>query len=109
MQNLYECALFLHQLRQKLPRQYQLSITNLLDWTSFRDAPKLANNDEMSIQTGIRTAVDYETSLQHTRQLGLAFKVGLVQHGRFNPHLNYQQSPLFKDHILLLLRTKPRF
>lgn len=111
---MYDYALFLQQLRQKLPPEYQLSITGLMDWSNITDTRTLvllkASIDEIAIQTyqGTRTTVDYEKYLQRMTRLGLPFKVGLVQNGQFDHHPNYQKSALFKGHIVFLLRSKPR-
>lgn len=53
--HLKDYALFLKKLRAKLPRQYQLSMTSLMDWTNIQDQQTLQllrdNIDEMVIQT----------------------------------------------------------
>lgn len=111
---MYRYAQFLEKLRKQLPAQYKLSITGVMDWVNITEPRTLnlvkANVDEIVFQSyyGTRTHISYQKYLAQVSQLGLPFKVGLVENGRFNPQLPYRYSPYFKGHIVLLLRTKSR-
>ncbi len=108
--NLNEYALFLQELRKQLPKQYQLSITSLMDWTNIQDQNTLKlfreNIDEMVIQTyqGSTTIANYQQYLKKVSTLRLPYKIGLVQHGEWNPNLNFKTDPNFKGYVVFLLR-----
>lgn len=108
--NLNQYALFLQQLRQQLPKQYQLSITSLMDWTNIQDQNTLRlfreNIDEMVIQTyqGSRTIPHYQAYLKKVSALKLPYKIGLVQHGEWNRQLKFDTDPNFKGYVVFLLR-----
>lgn len=108
--NLKQYALFLQQLRQKLPKQYQLSITGLLDWTNFSDADSLnifrQNIDELILQSyqGTTTIPNYQAYLKRVSALNLPYKIGVVQHGIWSKSLQFEQDPNFKGYVVFLLR-----
>ena len=112
--SMYNYARFLETLRGKLPLDYKLSITGLMDWVNITEVRTLnllkENIDEIVFQSyyGTRTHVSYQKYLAQVPQLGIPFKVGIVENGRFNPQLPYRHSPLFKGHIVFLLRSKSR-
>ena len=109
--NLNEYALFLQRLRKQLPKQYQLSITSLMDWTNIQDQNTLRlfreNIDEMVIQTyqGSTTIANYQQYLKKVSALKLPYKIGLVQHGEWNSNLNFKADPNFKGYVVFLLRN----
>ena len=108
--NLKEYALFLQKIRQQLPKQYQLSITGLMDWANIQDAETLRllkdNIDELAIQTyqGSTTISNYQQYLQKVSKLNLPYKIGLVQHGEWNKSLDFKSDPNFKGYVVFLLR-----
>ncbi|ENW81616.1 MULTISPECIES: DUF3142 domain-containing protein [unclassified Acinetobacter] len=110
--SLKDYAIFLQKLRQKLPQQYRLSITGLLDWTNFKDQNTLTlfrqNIDELVIQTyqGTTTIPNYPEYLKRISALRLPYKVGLVQHGTWFGNSTKQKDPYFKGYIIFLLRSK---
>ncbi|MFV5514522.1 DUF3142 domain-containing protein [Acinetobacter gerneri] len=110
-QNLYQYALFLKEIREKLPKKYQLSITGLMDWANIKDQKTInllrQNIDEIIIQTyqGTRTLDQYQNYLQRFAKLKLPYKVGLVQNSEWQP-LNLAQDPHFKGYVVFLLRSK---
>lgn len=113
-QNLKQYALFLQQLRQKLPKQYKLSITGLLDWTNFNDADSLnifrQNIDELILQSyqGTTTIPNYADYLKRVSALNLPFKIGVVQHGIWSNEMQFEQDSNFKGYVVFLLRdAKP--
>ena len=110
--SLKDYAIFLQKLRQKLPQQYRLSITGLLDWTNFKDQNTLTlfrqNIDELVIQTyqGTTTIPNYPEYLKRISALRLPYKVGLVQHGIWFGNSKKQKDPYFKGYVVFLLRSK---
>ena len=110
--SLKDYAIFLQKLRQKLPQQYRLSITGLLDWTNFKDQNTLTlfrqNIDELVIQTyqGATTIPNYPEYLKRISALRLPYKVGLVQHGTWFGNSTKQKDPYFKGYVVFLLRSK---
>lgn len=111
-QNLKDYALFLQQIRKQLPKQYQLSITGLLDWTNVQDAETLrllrSSIDELAIQTyqGSTTIANYQAYLNKVAALKLPYKIGIVQHGQWNPQLDFKSDPNFKGFVVFLLRDR---
>ena len=110
--SLKDYAIFLQKLRQKLPQQYRLSITGLLDWTNFKDQNTLTlcrqNIDELVIQTyqGTTTIPNYPEYLKRISALRLPYKVGLVQHGIWFGNSAKQKDRYFKGYVVFLLRSK---
>jgi len=110
--SLKDYAIFLQKLRQKLPQQYRLSITGLLDWTNFKDQNTLTlfrqNIDELVIQTyqGATTIPNYPEYLKRISALRLPYKVGLVQHGTWFGNSTKQKDRYFKVYVVFLLRSK---
>ena len=110
--SLKDYAIFLQKLRQKLPQQYRLSITGLLDWTNFKDQNTLTlfrqNIDELVIQTyqGATTIPNYPEYLKRISALRLPYKVGLVQHGIWFGNSTKQKDRYFKGYVVFLLRSK---
>lgn len=110
--SLKDYAIFLQKLRQKLPQQYRLSITGLLDWTNFKDQNTLTlfrqNIDELVIQTyqGATTIPNYPEYLKRISALRLPYKVGLVQHGTWFGNSTKQKDRYFKGYVVFLLRSK---
>ncbi|WP_353162891.1 DUF3142 domain-containing protein [Acinetobacter guillouiae] len=107
--NLKAYGLFLQQLRKQLPQHYQLSITSLMDWANLRDPVTLRlfreNIDEMVIQTyqGSTTIPNYQAYLTKASTLKLPYKIGLVQHGKWNQQLKFDTDPNFKGFVVFLL------
>lgn len=107
--NLKAYGLFLQQLRKQLPQHYQLSITSLMDWANLRDPDTLRlfreNIDEMVIQTyqGSTTIPNYQTYLTKAPTLKLPYKIGLVQHGKWDQQLKFDTDPNFKGFVVFLL------
>ena len=112
--NLKQYALFLQRLRKQLPKQYQISITGLLDWTNAQNPYVLnllrLNIDELVIQTyqGTTTIPNYQVYLKQISAMHLPYKVGIVQNGIWTNPSFIQQDPQFKGYVVFLLRSKPR-
>lgn len=109
-QALYHYGLFLQKLRQHLPKEYQISITGLLDWTNMQDAKTLTllknNIDELVIQSyqGRHTVANYQAYLKRIGAMQLPYKIGLVQYGEWNQQLNFSNDQNFKGYVVFLLK-----
>lgn len=104
-------AIFLKQVREILPKNYQLSITGLLDWAKTGDINVLnrlgSDVDEIVIQTyqGIKTVDSYASYLPVLLKLKIPFRVGLVQHGTWDNQweLKLAQSPFYLGEVIFLV------
>lgn len=102
-------ATFLKKLRDKLPPQFALGVTGLLDWAKTGNVSQLnaLPIDELVVQTyqGRHTATQYEQYLAALLKLQLPFKIGLVQQGLWNSE--WQQrlatSPYYRGEVVFLL------
>ncbi|MBA4245062.1 DUF3142 domain-containing protein [Ectopseudomonas hydrolytica] len=102
-------AVFLEDLRQRLPRQYRLSITGLLDWAGNAD-PAALNRlagvvDEVVMQTyqGRSSIADHQRYLPSIARLQLPFRIGLIQNGEWQAPDYLQSSPWFRGYVVFLL------
>jgi hypothetical protein len=99
---------FLRDLRQRLPQDYRLSITGLLDWSSNADAQVIGQLkgviDEVVVQTyqGRHSIPDYAAYLPRMDRLGLPFKIGLIQGGDWQAPDYLQDSPWFRGYVVFL-------
>ncbi|HEX8543112.1 MAG TPA: DUF3142 domain-containing protein [Pseudomonas sp.] len=99
---------FLRDLRQRLPQDYRLSITGLLDWSSNADAEVIGQLkgviDEVVVQTyqGRQSIPDYAAYLPRMNRLGLPFKIGLIQGGEWQAPQYLQDSPWFRGYVVFL-------
>lgn len=103
-----EYVAFLRDLRQRLPADYRLSITGLLDWSSNADASAMGELkgvvDEVVLQTyqGRRSIPDYGAYLPRMNRLGLPFKIGLIQGGQWQAPETLHNNPWFKGYVVFL-------
>ncbi|WP_275545571.1 MULTISPECIES: DUF3142 domain-containing protein [unclassified Pseudomonas] len=102
-------AAFLEDLRQRLPQQYRLSITGLLDWAGNAD-PAALNRlagvvDEVVMQTyqGHHSIPGYSRYLPSIARLQLPFRIGLIQNGEWQAPDYLQSSPWFRGYVVFLL------
>ncbi|MGX0954802.1 hypothetical protein AB7M18_000930 [Pseudomonas viridiflava] len=99
---------FLRDLRQRLPKNYRLSITGLMDWSSNADASVIGELkcviDEVVVQTyqGRRSIPDYKAYLPRLSRLGLPFKVGLIQGGEWDAPGYLERSQGFLGYVVFL-------
>jgi hypothetical protein len=102
-------AAFLADLRRRLPRRYQLSVTGLMDWSANGDPAALARLegvvDEVIIQTyqGRRTIPGYERYMASLARLPLPYRVGLVERGEWREPSQLSSDPDFKGYVVFLL------
>lgn len=105
---LNEYVAFLRDLRQRLPQDYRLSITGLLDWSSNADAAVIGQLngviDEVVVQTyqGRHSIPDYAAYLPRVNRLGLPFKIGLIQGGEWQAPATLQDNPWFRGYVVFL-------
>jgi hypothetical protein len=105
---LQDYVTFLKDLRQRLPSQYKLSITGLMDWSSNADPHAIGQLkgvvDEVVVQTyqGRRSIPDYAAYLPRMSRLGLPFKVGLIQGGEWSAPDCLEDSPWFHGYVVFL-------
>ncbi|MET0611704.1 MAG: DUF3142 domain-containing protein [Pseudomonas caspiana] len=99
---------FLRDLRQRLPDNYRLSITGLMDWSSNADASVIGELkgviDEVVVQTyqGRHSIPDYKAYLPRLSRLGLPFKVGLIQGGEWSAPAYLERSEGFLGYVVFL-------
>lgn len=109
-QRLTDYAEFLTALRQKLPSDYALGVTGLLDWASTGDIATLNRLpvDELVVQTyqGRHTVADYARYLPALKSLRVPFRIGLVQHGVWNRRYEAElaSSPWYRGTVVFMLR-----
>jgi len=104
-------AAFLTTLRSKLPSEFALGVTGLLDWAKTGNISQLnaLPIDELVIQTyqGRHTVTQYQYYLPALLKLKLPFKIGLVQQGAWNTQ--WQQrlaaSPFYRGEVVFLLNS----
>lgn len=102
-------AAFLKRLRAALPADQRLSITGLMDWSAHGDPSALAalkgTVDEVVIQTyqGRSTIPGYEAYFARMKGFPIPFKVGVVEHGQWDPPPGLEDEPRFRGTIVFLL------
>lgn len=100
---------FLKKFRGRLPSQYQLSVTGLLDWSANGDPRQLQNVadsiDEAVFQTyqGRHTIAGYAKWLRNLDELPMPFRIGLVQNGEWREPEGLRQNPNFRGYVVFLL------
>ncbi|UVE45846.1 DUF3142 domain-containing protein [Pseudomonas chlororaphis] len=103
-----EYSSFLRDLRQRLPAQYRLSITGLMDWSSNANPEAIAGLkgivDEVVVQTyqGRHSIPNYAAYLPRLDRMGLPFKVGLIQGGEWQEPDYLKDSPWFRGYVVFL-------
>jgi Protein of unknown function (DUF3142) len=112
--HLQEYVDFLHQVRQRIPAEYRLGITGLLDWSSRAD-PNQVNQlrgiiDEVVVQTyqGRHTIENYSAYLPRVSHLELPFKIGIIQGGVWEPPDYLSKSPWFRGYVVFLQNPSRR-
>lgn len=101
-------AVFLEDLRQRLPAHYRLSITGLLDWAGNAN-PAALNRlagvvDEVVMQTyqGRHSIAGYQRYLPSIARLKLPFRIGLIQNGEWQEPDYLQSNPWFRGYVVFL-------
>ncbi len=106
--HLDEYALFLKDLRARLPVDCRLGITGLLDWSANGDPEGLAALagvvDEVVLQIyqGRRVIPGYQRYLARLDRLTLPFRIGLLQGGEWTPPSSLKAHPYFRGYVVFL-------
>jgi hypothetical protein len=101
-------AVFLADLRQRLPSDCRLSITGLLDWSANGDPAGLdalkGTVDEVvpQIYQGRHVIPGYAAYLGKLGRLTVPFRIGLLQDGEWEPPSTLQLNPLFRGYVVFL-------
>ncbi|MGN7999232.1 DUF3142 domain-containing protein [Sphingomonas sp. 22176] len=102
-------ATFLKALRTRLPAQYKLGITGLLDWSANGDPEGLAQLtgvvDEVVVQIyqGRRVIPGYQGYVAKLGRLPIPFRIGLLQGGEWTPPPGLTANPRFRGYVVFLL------
>jgi hypothetical protein len=101
-------AAFLKTVRAKLPREYRLGVTGLLDWSANGDPAGLAALggvvDELVLQIyqGRRVIPGYQAYLARLDRLAVPFRIGLLQDGDWSPPPGLGDHPYFRGYVVFL-------
>jgi hypothetical protein len=106
---LEEYAAFLKDLRRRLPADYKLGITGLLDWSSHGDPHGLdalaGSVDEVVLQIyqGRHVIPGYEQYLARLDRLKIPFRIGLLENGDWQQPANLASNFYFRGFVVFLL------
>ncbi len=101
-------ALFLADLRQRLPSDCQLSITGLLDWSANGDPVGLdalrgiVDEVVLQIYQGRHVIPGYAAYLGKLGRMTVPFRIGLLQDGEWEPPSTLRLNPLFRGYVVFL-------
>jgi hypothetical protein len=102
-------AAFLTDLRRRLPPQYKLSITGLMDWSANADPAALGALkgvvDEVVVQSyqGRTTIPGYDRYLDRLARVPVPHKVALVEGGEWREPAALRDDPGFRGFVVFLL------
>jgi hypothetical protein len=105
-------AQFLATLRQRLPAQYRLSVTGLMDWSANGDPSALADLrtviDEVVVQTyqGRTTIPGYRAYFAKMDRFPIPFRVALAQGAGWTPPPMLERHPMFRGYVVFVLRNR---
>ena len=106
--HLDEYAVFLKDLRGRVPAEYKLGITGLLDWSANGDPEGLdalagvVDEVVLQIYQGRHVIPGYQTYLTRLDRLRLPFRIGLLQGGEWTPPPALQRHPYFRGYVVFL-------
>jgi hypothetical protein len=109
--HLDQYADFLKDLRQRLPKDCQLSITGLLDWSANGDPAGLdalagiVDEVVLQIYQGRRVIPGYQTYLSRLGKLRIPFRIGLLQGGEWQTPAGLEAHPYFRGYVVFLLNS----
>ncbi len=99
---------FLRELRTRLPADYQLGITGLLDWSVNGRAEvvdalaTVVDEVVLQIYQGRRVIPDYPRYVARLGALHVPFRIGLLQDGDWQPPDGLQRNPFFRGYVVFL-------
>ncbi len=103
---------FLKGLQARLPKQTQLSITGLMDWSANGDPRALAGLaqvvDEVVVQTyqGRTTIAGYDAYFAKMGDFPIPFRVALVEGGEWTAPAMLKAHPQFRGYVVFLLASQ---
>lgn len=106
--NLDRYVAFLGELRRRLPAEYQLGITGLLDWSVNGRAEVvgalagIVDEVVLQIYQGRRVIADYPRYVARLGALRVPFRIGLLQDGDWQPPDGVQRNPFFRGYVVFL-------
>jgi hypothetical protein len=106
--HLHEYAVFLKDLRSRVPAEYKLGITGLLDWSANGDPAGLdalatvVDEVVLQIYQGRRVIPGYQAYLARLDKVRLPFRIGLLQGGEWSAPPILQQHPYFRGYVVFL-------
>ena len=110
--HLQDYAVFLKDLRQRLPADCQLSITGLLDWSANGDPAGLdalagvVDEVVLQIYQGRHVIPGYESYLSRLGRLKIPFRIGLLQGGEWRVPPGLESHPYFRGYVVFLLNQE---
>jgi hypothetical protein len=105
-------AVFLTKLREKLPKDYKLGVTGLLDWSANGDPARLdalaGVVDELVLQIyqGKHVIPGYAGYLARLNQIKIPFRIGLLQGGEWQEPLRLANNRNFSGYVVFLRNVK---
>ena len=105
-------AIFLVRLREKLPKEFKLSVTGLLDWSANGDPAGLdalaGVVDELVLQIyqGNHVIPGYAQYLTRLDQLKTPFRIGLLQGGEWQAPPSLARNRMFAGYVVFLRNAK---
>jgi hypothetical protein len=111
--HLDDYAGFLAELRRRLPRDCKLGITGLLDWSANGDPrgldalASIVDEVVLQIYQGRHTIPGYERYLGRLGRFRIPFRIGLIQHGDWQPPEGLEANPMFRGYVVFLQNEAP--
>ncbi len=100
---------FLAEVRERLPKQYQLGVTGLLDWSANGDPKGLdalagvVDEVVLQIYQGRRVIPGYQAYLAKLGEMRVPFRIGLLQEGEWSAPASLPHNPFFRGYVVFLL------
>lgn len=107
--NLQHYTAFLTRLREKLPKEFKLGVTGLLDWSANGDPDGLDALAEvidevvLQIYQGRHVIPGYEGYFLRVKKLKVPFRIGLLQGGEWHAPASLKRNPKFRGYVVFLL------
>ena len=105
-------AEFLAQVRARLPSQYRLGVTGLLDWSANGDPAGLdalagvVDEVVLQIYQGRHVIPGYGAYLARLKRMKVPFRIGLLQGGDWRPPPELPANPNFRGFVVFLLNPQ---
>lgn len=107
--HLEQYAAFLAQLREKLPKEFRLGVTGLLDWSANGNPAGLdalsgvVDEVVLQIYQGRHVIPGYAGYLARLDKLKVPFRIGLLQGGAWQAPTALANNPNFRGYVVFLL------